>query len=127
MTRPEPELEALLAALAAPPPEPPPELASRAFRAARAELRAGARPALLRELARLAAPAAAALPVVVAVNFAVVWLGSELLAARIPEGLGRALLAAYALGALGWLSLFVASLPALAHRALARRLREGPS
>jgi hypothetical protein len=132
VSAPDAELERLLAALVAPGPPPPHALVARTLAVARAELRAGARPRLWRELLRLAAPAAAALPVVVACNLAVAALERDLLAvwlpAWAPRELAATLPALHLFGALGWLALFCAALPALAHRRLARRaLEEDPA
>jgi hypothetical protein len=121
---PEAGLEALLAALAEPGPEPPPALVARTLHAARAELRAGSRRAFWRELIQLAAPAAAALPLVLAVDAAVVYAAWLALSRWLPvwaADLAVALPALYAFGALGWLALFWGALPVLAHQRLARR------
>lgn len=132
MTTGDPELERLLRALAEPGPPPPRALVARSLAAARAELRAGQRPRFWRELLRVAAPAAAALPLLVAFDLAVAWgaftLLSDWLPAWAPRGLAAAVPALYLFGALGWLALFCAALPALAHHHLARRsLEEDPA
>jgi hypothetical protein len=125
VTGPDPELEALLAALAAPTAEPAPVLVSRTLALARAELRGDGRRAFRRELARLAAPAAAALPVVVAANLAVAWLLSAELAVWLPapvHALATLVPALYLFGALGWLALFFGVLPFWAHHRSLRRV-----
>jgi hypothetical protein len=125
MSEPDAKLEALLAALAAPAQEPPAALVARTLHAARAELRAGSRRALWRELLQLAAPAAAALPLVVAANAAFVYAAWLALSRWLPlwaMDLAVVLPALYAFGALGWLALFFGALPLLAHQRLARRL-----
>jgi hypothetical protein len=121
----DPRLEALLAALAEPGPEPPAALVARTLRAARAELRATSRRAFWRELLQLAAPAAAALPLVLAVNAGVVYAAWLALSRWLPAwaaDLAVVLPALYVFGALGWLALFWGALPLLAHQRLARRL-----
>jgi hypothetical protein len=127
-------LDALLAALSEPGPVPSAALVARTLAAARAELRAGGRSAFWRELARLAAPAAAALPLVAAWNAAAAWALWLALSAWLPAWAPRELAvlipSLYVFGALGWLALFWGALPALAHRSLARRLQsaaEAPS
>jgi hypothetical protein len=119
------KLEALLALLAEPGPEPPPALLARTLRLARVELRATSRRAFWRELIQLAAPAAAALPLVLAVNASVVYAGWLALSRWLPgwaADLAVVLPGLYAFGALGWLALFWGALPLLAHQRLARRL-----
>ena len=119
--------DALRAALAGEAIEPSPALVARTLAAARGELLAGGG-RYRRELARLFVPAVAALPLVLLANAAAAWLAwlalSRGLPAPAPPELVRALLGAWAFGAVGWLALFFASLPALAHRSLARRLSE---
>ncbi|HVH06748.1 MAG TPA: hypothetical protein VNE71_12195 [Myxococcota bacterium] len=123
------ELDALLDALRAPAAEPHPALVARTLAMARAELRA--RPSVYwRELARLAAPAAAGLPLWIAVNAAVVWAAWLVLSAALPAWaapLAIALPAIYAFGAVGWLGVFFGTLPFVAHQRLVRRLREVPT
>ena len=132
MTEPhDPRLAALLAELAAPGPEPHPALVARTLDAARAELRAGWAPGFWRELLRLAAPAAAALPLVVALDAAVAWAAWLLLSAWLPAWAPRELAVLvpglFVFGAVGWLALFWGALPVMAHQRLRRRLREVPS
>lgn len=127
----DPRLAALLAELAAPGEEPPPALVARTLSAARRELRAGWTPGFWRELARLAAPAAAALPVVVATDLAVAWAAWLLLSAWLPAWAPRELAVVvpglFLFGAAGWLALFWGALPLLAHQQLQRRVSEVPS
>jgi len=125
VTEPDAELAALLAALAEPGPEPPRALVAHTLHAARAELRAGSRRAFWRELLQLAAPAAAALPLVVAANAAVAYAGWLALSRWLPvwaSDLAVLLPGLYVFGALGWLALFFGALPLFAHQRLARRL-----
>lgn len=124
MNEPDAKLEALLAALAEPGPEPPPALVTRTLRAARAELRATSRRAFWRELLRIAAPAAAALPLVLAVNAGIVYAAWLALSRWLPAWAGElavVLPALYVFGALGWLALFWGALPLVAHQRLTRR------
>lgn len=123
----DPRLEALLAALAAPGEEPPPALVARTLAAARSELRAGFAPGFWRELLRLAAPAAAALPVVLALDAAVAWTAWLLLSGWLPRELAALVPGLFVFGAAGWLALFFGALPVLAHRRTLRRLQEVPS
>lgn len=121
-------------------PAPPPELVEAARRRAvallraetnlaRAEAGAGA-PArrwpagFRRELLRLLGAALVPGSVVLALNLALLLRAPTLLERWLPEPLATALPAAWALGALGWLSLVVASLPFLAHRRATARPRE---
>jgi len=125
LSEPDAKLEALLAALAEPGPEPPPALVARTLLRTRAELRATSRRAFWRELIQLAAPAAAALPLVLAVNASVVYASWLALSRWLPawaSDLAVVLPGLYAFGALGWLALFWGALPLLAHQRLARRL-----
>ncbi len=105
--------------------EPEPAVVARTLRAARAELRASARPVFAAELTRLLAAALPATILVLAWNLAVLWLGPELLSGFLPASLSPrlavALPALYVAGAMGWLALLVGSLPAVAHRLAARR------
>jgi hypothetical protein len=123
----DPRLAALLAALAAPGEEPPPAVVARTLAAARSELRAGFAPGFWRELLRLAAPAAAALPVVLALDAAVAWTAWLALSGWLPRELAALLPALFVFGAAGWLALFFGALPVLAHRLTLRRLQEVPS
>jgi hypothetical protein len=123
------ELDALLAALRAPAAEPSDALVRHTLARASAELRAG-RSAYWRELARLLAPAAAGLPLWLALNAAVTWAAWLALSAVLPAwaaDLAVILPALYAFGALGWLGVFLGALPFVAHQRLVRRLREVPT
>jgi hypothetical protein len=126
----DPRREALLEALRTPAGAPSDALVARTLAAARAELRAGARPAFWRELARLAGPAAAALPLWIAGNATVVWAAWLVLSAVLPvwaADLAVIVPALYAFGAVGWLAVFFGALPFVAHRRLLHRFREVPT
>lgn len=126
----DPKLDALLAALRAPGPEPAPALVARTLAAARSELRSGRRSAFWRELAVLAAPAAAALPLWLAGNAGVVWASWLLLSSVLPtwaRELAVIVPSLYAFGALGWLAVFFGALPLVAHQRSARRRQEVPT
>ena len=73
---------------------------------------------------RILASAAAALPLVLLWNFAVLSLGGELLAGLLPATLLGGLGAAYVLAAGGWLAVVYGSIPFVAHGQARRRLRE---
>lgn len=77
-----------------------------------------------RELARLLGAALVPAAGVLALNALLFLHGPALLDRWLPEALATALPAAYAFGALGWLSLVVGSLPFLAHRRATARPRE---
>lgn len=77
-----------------------------------------------RELLRLLAVALGPALAVLALNLTLLLRAPGLLERWLPEALATALPTAYALGALGWLSLVVGSLPFLAHRRAAARPRE---
>jgi hypothetical protein len=79
-----------------------------------------------RELARLLAVTLVPGAAVLALNLAVLLRAPGLLERWLPEALATALPTAYALGALGWLSLVVGSLPFLAHRRATARPPEVP-
>ena len=105
--------------------EPSATLLTQTVRAGRSELAAAHRPGdLVREWARLLGASAAALPLVIAWNAAVLFLLPPLLAKLLPEALAAALPVLYVFGAAGWLALLYVSLPALAHKSLTRRQRE---
>ena len=119
-------LRRLAAALEAEPtPEPHPAVVARTLHRARAELAAEQqRRELLLTLGRLLA--ATALPVLLALawNVALLQLAPPFLANWLPPAVAWALVGAYAFGSAGWLALLYGSLPALAHRSVARRQRE---
>jgi hypothetical protein len=108
--------------------EPSEELVGRTLELASAELRAGTQSALQqrghavvprgfkRELARLFGASALSLPLYLLWNFAILWLGGEILSAWLPPSLTWGLAVAYVFGAIGWLALVLGSLPVLAHR-----------
>jgi len=109
-------------------PEPSEELVGRTLEMASTELRAETQSALQqrghavvprgfkRELARLFGASALSLPLYLLWNFAMLWLGGEILSVWLPPSLIWGLAVAYVFGAIGWLALVLGSLPILAHR-----------
>jgi hypothetical protein len=77
-----------------------------------------------RQLARVLAPPALLLPLVVLWNFAVLSLGGELLAGLVPAALLTAVGAAYAMAAGGSVALLFGSIPFVAQHEARRRLHE---
>lgn len=124
-----PALEAFRAPIA------PDALVERTLLRARAELGRGLAPQRVptplaagypSELARLVAAVLPALALAVAWNLAVLVVVRALLSAWLPPAVVRTLVAAYLVGAAGWLALAVGSLPLFAHRrALGRLKRSG--
>ncbi len=106
-------------------PEPPQAVVARTLQRASAELGAAASTTdTLVEFGRLLVLAALPLPLILAWNAAVLVFGPELLAGVLPEGIAWWVPTTYVIGAAGWLALLYGSLPAVAHRTLARRRRE---
>ena len=107
--------------------EASPALCVRTLHVARLELSAAASAiaplpdGFRRELLRLIGGAIVPLPLVIAWNFALVFVGSELLATWLPAWALTGIAGFYALAAAGWLALVYGSLPLLAHRRVRQR------
>lgn len=115
--------------------EPPPRLRDEVLRSVHAQAVAELRrerqriatplPAGFRqELVRILGRAAAAFPVVLVWNLAVLYLGRALLTPFVPAPLVSVLAVAYLIAATGWLTLIYGSIPFVAHGQVQRRLRE---